>query len=339
MNMYNQNYENPRDLRLKYEKKQLVKLINAVGIFIISFFAFSFLFSAISSAIVFTFQLQNLESINQGFLGMQPYVYYILEFIMYILSLAFPAFVFFLVTKTSVKKTIPMSLKKSDPILVTMLFFLGLGVCETSNINSSTIINVLDFLGMSFPTPTTLDYNQDILSTIFYTVSIAVLPGILEELLFRGVILSSFRKYGDLFAIFISSFVFALLHPSLSQWIFAFILGLALGFIRIKTKSLLIPIGIHFINNLSSCIITILASVFPSEIPANIFYFFYSAVLLVSGGIAVIGLVKYYPDVFSFDKGSVALSFKEECSAIFKSPAFIIGVVLLVISMNISVVF
>ena len=44
----------------------------------------------------------------------------------------------------------------------------------------------------------------------------AVVPLFVEEFLFRGVILSQFRKYGDVFAVIASALLFGLLHRNFS---------------------------------------------------------------------------------------------------------------------------
>lgn len=79
----------------------------------------------------------------------------------------------------------------------------------------------------------------------------AVLPACFEEILFRGVILNSFnKKYGAVTAVFVSALLFGIYHMNWLQGIFAFILGIMLGYSYIKTNSLFVPMILHFINNL-----------------------------------------------------------------------------------------
>lgn len=86
---------------------------------------------------------------------------------------------------------------------------------------------------------------------------LGLLPGLSEELLFRGVMLSAFGL--NLFAVFVSSLLFGVLHLSgANQWsyvVWATIVGFALGYVAIITGNLLIPITAHIITNLvSSCL-------------------------------------------------------------------------------------
>ena len=87
-------------------------------------------------------------------------------------------------------------------------------------------------------------------------LTVAFLPAVFEELLFRGVIFTSFnKKYGVYLAIVISALLFGIYHMNWVQGINAFILGLALAYIYFKSNSLFVPIVFHFINNLISVLI------------------------------------------------------------------------------------
>ncbi len=81
-------------------------------------------------------------------------------------------------------------------------------------------------------------------------LTICVSAALLEELIFRGIILEGLlRNYGKWKAIIISSVVFGLAHLNPVQFISAGILGLFIGWIYSRTRSVLPGICIHFINN------------------------------------------------------------------------------------------
>lgn len=71
---------------------------------------------------------------------------------------------------------------------------------------------------------------------------------VVEEVAFRGVILTSLKRYGKIFAIVTSSLFFALLHGNLSQGVFTFGLGLVLGYAACEF-SLIWSIGLHIFSN------------------------------------------------------------------------------------------
>ncbi|WP_161522246.1 CPBP family intramembrane glutamic endopeptidase [Bifidobacterium xylocopae] len=74
---------------------------------------------------------------------------------------------------------------------------------------------------------------------------------VVEETVFRGAVLGALKRYGRGFAIVTTSFLFALLHGNLSQSVFAFGLGLVLGFVGCE-YSLIWPIGLHVASNLAA---------------------------------------------------------------------------------------
>ena len=113
------------------------------------------------------------------------------------------------------------------------------------------------------------------LGLILYT---CIYSPLLEEVLFRGIILNSFiKKYSSSIALIFSSLVFAIAHLNFIQGINAFFLALILGYIYLKTKSLYLCIALHFFNN-------ILASIMPSFIFSSLSEsLFYILVNLLAG--------------------------------------------------------
>lgn len=86
---------------------------------------------------------------------------------------------------------------------------------------------------------------------------LALLPGLSEELLFRGVMLPALGL--NIPALLVSSICFGVLHLSgLQQWpyaIWATAIGLVLGYSALATGNLLVPIVAHIVTNLvSSCL-------------------------------------------------------------------------------------
>ncbi|WP_425614536.1 ABC transporter permease subunit/CPBP intramembrane protease [Anatilimnocola sp. NA78] len=79
---------------------------------------------------------------------------------------------------------------------------------------------------------------------------VAVVPAICEELAFRGFILSGLRRLGHKWtAIAICSVLFGVAHGLLQQSLAATVVGMIIGYIAVKTNSLLPAIGYHFVHN------------------------------------------------------------------------------------------
>jgi membrane protease YdiL (CAAX protease family) len=85
-------------------------------------------------------------------------------------------------------------------------------------------------------------------------VWLGLLPGLSEELLFRGVMLPALGL--DWNGLTISSLCFGILHfSSPKQWayvIWATIVGFMLGYVTIETRNLLVPVLAHILTNLVS---------------------------------------------------------------------------------------
>lgn len=81
-------------------------------------------------------------------------------------------------------------------------------------------------------------------------IVIAVIPAVMEEALFRGVILNSVEKSaGSIRTIFIVGFCFSLFHASPEQTVYQFLAGCAFAFLAIRSGSILPSVVMHFLNN------------------------------------------------------------------------------------------
>ncbi len=99
----------------------------------------------------------------------------------------------------------------------------------------------------SFASESSLPKSTTVL--IMYFILQTVFPAILEEMTFRGVILKNLLPYGKGGAIIISSILFGATHITPPQAIFATGFGILLGICYENTRSLIVPMIIHFINN------------------------------------------------------------------------------------------
>lgn len=81
-------------------------------------------------------------------------------------------------------------------------------------------------------------------------ITLGIAAPILEELVFRGIVLKKFlEKYTPQRAIIYSALIFGIGHLNPWQFIAAFTIGLAIGWIYWKTRSIWPGIFIHFVNN------------------------------------------------------------------------------------------
>lgn len=100
-------------------------------------------------------------------------------------------------------------------------------------------------------------------------MKVAVVAPIVEELIFRGLILQGFRRnYNSVTAVVLSALLFALFHLNPWQFPATFVLGLLLGWIMLRTNNILLAILGHSINNF----LVLISLTYWQEIRAHSFY-------------------------------------------------------------------
>ena len=81
-------------------------------------------------------------------------------------------------------------------------------------------------------------------------LKIVILAPVIEELIFRGVIMHGLmRNYSKFTAVFVSALMFALFHLNPWQFPATFILGLLLGILMLRTRNIYLCIMGHAFNN------------------------------------------------------------------------------------------
>lgn len=130
----------------------------------------------------------------------------------------------------------------------------------------------------------------------FSFVAIVVAAPILEELVFRGIILDGFlKRYSPLKSILISSALFGVIHLNPWQFIGAMLGGCFSGWIYYKTRKLTLSILIHMVNNLVafSSMYFIDAEKY-MDMSLTEFYGGFSNLLLVTIGAQIIAIICLY---------------------------------------------
>ncbi len=95
---------------------------------------------------------------------------------------------------------------------------------------------------------------------------LGIVPAICEELIFRGVIFGGLRKsFGMWTSVVLCGLLFALMHQSVTQLIYPFILGCVLAVVMERTGNILYPILIHMFNNFTTVILTFVFSILKIE--------------------------------------------------------------------------
>lgn len=131
--------------------------------------------------------------------------------------------------------------KRTDGMLYPVLIILTLSFAA-----------VLDPLTNLIPMPQVIEELFAMLASkdISTMLMVCIAGPVLEEVLFRGIILDGFlSRYKPAKAIFWSSFLFGLFHLNPWQFIPGFLIGILLAWIYLKTRSLIPVILVHLVNN------------------------------------------------------------------------------------------
>lgn len=89
-----------------------------------------------------------------------------------------------------------------------------------------------------------------------------ILSPIVEEIIFRGIVIDKTLKYGENAAIWFSAITFGLIHMNLYQFFYAVAIGVILGYVRVKTGRIRYSIILHVMVNMTgSVVIPLLSSI------------------------------------------------------------------------------
>ena len=95
-------------------------------------------------------------------------------------------------------------------------------------------------------------------------IAFAIVPAVVEEYVFRGVVLGEYLKIETGAAVLFSNIFFALLHFSLGSVLYGFFFGYVFALVRIETGNLVYTVIMHLVFN---AINVFLSYAFPEWIP------------------------------------------------------------------------
>ena len=125
--------------------------------------------------------------------------------------------------------------------------------------------------------------------------TVALMPAIFEELIFRGLLLKGMKSFGTVGAVLLNGALFAIFHQNPAQTLYQFCCGVAFAFVAIRAGSILPTVVSHFINN---ALVVTLLKFGRTELQGGVML----AVLIAS----ILCLVASMVWLFFFDKGKNA---------------------------------
>lgn len=87
---------------------------------------------------------------------------------------------------------------------------------------------------------------------------VCIFGPLLEELLFRGIVLEVIRPYNERFAIVFSALIFGLMHGNITQAVNGFMIGLVLGALYVRSGSLVPSTAMHMLMNSVTSVLSVM---------------------------------------------------------------------------------
>lgn len=280
----------PEESPEKVQRRQVRKAANFCGGVVVAMYGMQFLVSVILQCFVAGGAIHpDQPDYGLGVLGKE-----LLDMLTYLLVLAVPALLVAAVTRTRVS---PFPTRRVGLPLLLCLVLGGMAMAIMANVATAYVLAWLEEWGiMTESYPSTVDPTP--MGLVLGLISTAVLPALVEEMIFRGYLLGTLRPLGNGIAVVTSAFLFGLFHGNVQQFVFAFILGLVLAFLTVQTKSIWPAVVLHFSNNAMAVFLDY-ASQFTSEADAG------ATNIITFGLICVAGVVAFGALLIT-DRGSTA---------------------------------
>ncbi|ARP51151.1 CPBP family intramembrane glutamic endopeptidase [Caproicibacterium lactatifermentans] len=128
------------------------------------------------------------------------------------------------------------------------LYVFGMGLMLACNLPVSLVEALEQVFGFSGEIPN-MPLDHTAFTQVLYFLYGTLIPPLVEEVLFRGAVLGCLRRWGNWFAIVVSALLFGLYHGNVAQFVFAVLIGILFGYLRVRTESILPCIVLHMFNN------------------------------------------------------------------------------------------
>ncbi|MBQ2266371.1 MAG: CPBP family intramembrane metalloprotease [Clostridia bacterium] len=286
------------------ERKEIKKLsrISAFSFLCLDFFASIMIYVVLYTLLAFGFSYNRAVNFIED-----PYFSNFFQITVSSLMFILPFTLIYKIFGYKISNIIDFNLPKTKSWFPIVL--MGVGFCSFANIATGIASSFFEGFGINYE----VDFGENPQGVLGITLSIlatAVVPALVEEFACRGIVLGSLRKYGEGFAVLTTAIMFGLIHGNFQQIPFAFMVGLILGFVTVKTGSIWPAILIHFYNNFSSVIFDYVFDGMAIELQ-NVIYTIYLIVCLFIGILGVL-LLRNNTEIFKFAPSNTDASEKQK---------------------------
>lgn len=301
-------------LTVMRERRAIRRCANAIGVAFIVYIALSYTFPNVLTLLLSL----TLPPFYHYYLP--DNVYELISFATTIVAMGLPFLVYGFWIRIPPKKALP--LRMPDFSIVIPAVFICLGASAVASFGSGLIQNLLSYFGIyaagnlgDLPTS-----SQS--ATILYLLNSTLVPALIEEFVFRGVIMQSLRRFGDSFAVIVSAVLFAAAHGNVIVFPLAFTFGLCMGYFVVRTGSLWTSILVHLLYNSMSIGFNELFGILSPE-SASILD---SGVVIIELLLALISLIYLactHPNMFTLKPAQTVLNDKARLKTFFTSGTII----------------
>lgn len=154
----------------------------------------------------------------------------------------------------------PAPMAPSEPPIPILFSFTlaAMGMSTLVNLATVWIVQLFERIsGLSVYDPVQTLMELPALPLALYTV---LLAPFVEEVIFRGLLLSRLRGFGTRFSVVVTALLFALYHCNFLQMPYAFVCGLLLGYLAVWSGSVWYPVIVHTLINGWSVAATLLSA-------------------------------------------------------------------------------
>lgn len=214
----------------KEEKRSFLKEFRCVGGFILFFVLFSGILQGVFSLV--SILIEELLDVNKN----SSFIINVLNYIAIIFTYYLGYRIFFKKWNNNINYKID---KKYNKLYIVLDIIIAIILIRFCWILWEYFLNFVNY------NQSNLDDSLDFISIIY----IALIGPLCEEVIMRGYVLSTLKKYGVYLGVIISSFVFGMFHGTVTQIIPCIFIGIILSTLTLKYKSILPSIIAHIITN------------------------------------------------------------------------------------------
>lgn len=301
------------------EKKNIKKLANIIGLASLVMLALPRIMHLVLQLVIIILSWAGVGTSfvqNAAFLQVYQIIYSITVFLL-------PFVFIFKRAKFHISDLMSFELSKNKNSFA--YFLIGISFCAFSNVIVSSIGAFFSNFGVEYNVPEAKQ-PEGIYGFMLTFISTAIVPALVEEFACRGLILGALKKYGNGFAVVVSAIVFGVLHGNWGQIPFAFLVGLVLGFVTLKTGSIWTAIFIHAFNNGFSVIFDYSLPLIPDVFQKVAYPIFLMVVMLL--GLVAVCLLSRRANAYKLEKDDLESKVSKRYLWFFTAPLAVVFIVL-----------